>query len=467
MTSSSNAGTGRARSSSGAPAVALLALTLLLGCGSTTRPFDDVFLVTIDTLRADHLGCYGYPRPVSPFIDSLAARGVRFERVVASSSHTGPSHASLFTSQYPARHGVLVNGANLRAEIPSMASLLSGAGFETAAFLSVDFLRSVTHGFSSVDARLPARQRYRRAEGTVDAALAWLGETERSRRRFVWIHLYDVHQTRPTDRVPRPELEAGLRKSARRDADVLRPFWMEHLGAPPGQVSAVTWKLNRYDAQLAYVDEELLRLFETVEAAGRRALWILTADHGEGLGSHNYLGHGRHLYQAQLAVPLIFEGDERWPGGASVDAMARHVDLLPTVLELAGVAAPPASAFEGHSLAPWIERPSAPKRASYAFSQRRPPDDRRLRSGWPPGLVISAQDGRYKYILSTAEGDEFYDLRADPTELRNLIGEDLEAKEEILRWLTRKYESMIADPLAAADEIDDQFVEELKALGYL
>ena len=112
-------------------------LAMLVRCGQQSRPFDNVVLVTIDTLRADHLGSYGYPRSISPFMDSLAEQGVRFDRAISSSSHTGPAHASLFTAQYPARHRVLVNGVQLAEGIPTMAGWLCQAGFETAAFLSV------------------------------------------------------------------------------------------------------------------------------------------------------------------------------------------------------------------------------------------------------------------------------------------------------------------------------------------
>jgi choline-sulfatase len=457
------------RAARGTLAAAALVATwiLVVGCGGRGRPFDTIVLVTIDTLRADHLGCYGYPRPVSPFIDSLAAGGVRFERVVSSSSHTGPAHASLFTSQYPARHGVLVNGATLQAGIPSLASVLSEGGFETAAFVSVGFLRSVTHGFDFVDSSTPGHKRYRRAALTVDAALRWLSRRETTRRQFVWIHLYDVHQTQRDHRVPQPGLEARMQEAGHRRAEILRPLWMEQLGVKAPELARLLWRIDRYDAQLAYVDAELQRLVETASAGGRRTLWIVAADHGEGLGDHHYTGHGRYLYQAQLRVPLIFFGGDRWHAGAVVQGMVRHVDVLPTVLELAGVEPPPGAGFEGRSLVGRLARPSAAADAAYAFSQRRPPDQMRLDNGWQPGLLLAAQGERYKYILSSDGQDEFYDLRADPRELNNLVGEDLEAKDELRRWLARKYQGLLGDPLAPAGQIEGEYVEELKALGYL
>ncbi|MDH3402916.1 MAG: sulfatase-like hydrolase/transferase [Acidobacteriota bacterium] len=442
-------------------------LLTILGCGASSRPFDTIFVVTIDTLRADHLGCYGYPRPVSPFIDSMAARGVRFERVVSSSSHTGPAHASLFTSHHPASHRVLVNGVDLQDGIPTMAGLLAAADFETAAFLSVDFLRSVTHGFDVVDADTRGERGHRRAESTVDAALEWLAGREIPRRAFVWVHLFDVHQTQRRHRVARPGLEARMEEDAKERAAILQPHWTQQHGLTAARLRRLLARINRYDAQLSYVDAELRRLVETADAGGRRNLWIVTSDHGEGLGDHGYPGHGKYLYQAQLEVPLIFYGGDGWPPGAAVDDMVRHVDVLPTVLELAGVAPPSDAGFEGRSLVRLLESPSAAAGVRYAFSQRRPPNRPRLDAGWPPGLVIAAQSERYKYILSTDREDEFYDLEADPRELNNLIGEEIAAKDELLRWMLRKYEAMAANPLAPGGEIEEEYLEELKALGYL
>jgi arylsulfatase A-like enzyme len=450
-------------------AAAVLATLLpLFGCGAPPPPFDTIFLITIDTLRADHLGCYGYPRSVSPFIDSMAAEGVRFERVVSSSSHTGPAHASLFTSHYPARHRVLANGVKLQEGIPTMASLLAEAEFETAAFLSVEFLRSVTHSFDVVNSNTPGDRRYRRAELTVNAALDWLAGRETPRRAFVWVHLFDVHQTGRRHRVPRAHLETRMKEDSEERAALLRPHWMQQHGVTAAKLNKLLERMNRYDAQISYVDAELRRLVETADAGGRRNLWIIAADHGEGLGDHRYVGHGKHLYQAQLSVPLIFYGSDSWPPGATVGDMVRHVDVLPTVLDLAGVAPPPDADFEGHSLVGLLESPAATVPVRYAFSQRRPADRTRLdQYGWPPGLVLAAQNKRYKYILSSEGEDEFYDLETDPREVNNLIDEEIAAKEELVRWLARKYEAMTADPLTADSEIEEEYIEELKALGYL
>lgn len=218
------------------------------------------------------------------------------------------------------------------------------------------------------------------------------------------------------------------------------------------------------------MDKQLERLVGVLDGAnGGRNLWIITADHGEALGDHGYVGHGKHLYEAQLHVPLIFYGGEEWSAaGGTVEQMVRHVDLPPTVLELMGVPSSPDTDFEGRSLAGLLSDPEAPPRREYAFAQRRPPNPARLRNGWVPGLVIAARSERYKYILYSDAADEFYDLDADPGETRNLAGEEIPAKEDLVRWLAQKYEAMLADPLAAgSEEIEAEYLEELEALGYL
>jgi arylsulfatase A-like enzyme len=431
-------------------------------------PFDNVFLVTIDTLRADHLGSYGYPRAVSPFMDSLAARGIRFERAISSSSHTAPSHASILTSQYPARHRVLVNGMLLDQGIPTLAGLLADSDFESGAFLSVQFLGGIGNGFDVVDHEVPPGRPDRPADLTVDATLDWFAQRDAERRAFVWVHLYDPHQTAGRHHVPRPALQ-GMKTDARRREGLLRSHWMRQHGVGADEIDGLVRRVNRYDAQIAFVDSQVRRLVESIDSAGGRNLWIITADHGEGLGDHGYIGHGEHLWQEQLRVPSILYGGEEWPSsGETVESMVELVDLLPTVLELVGVPPDPDADFEGRSLAGLLLDARAARPVDFAFSQRRPPNENRLGKGWEPGLVLAGQSQSHKYILHSDAEDEFFDLVADGLEKNNLIDEESPAKDELLRWLVRKYEAMLQNPLAAGSEgIEKEYLEELEALGYL
>ena len=437
--------------------------------------FDHVVLVTIDTLRADHLGSYGYPRPTSPFIDSLAAEGARFEQAISASSHTAPSHASLFTSHYPASHGVLFNGGASLDGIPTIASLFRSVGFETAAFMSVQFLAQLTSGFETVAHKTRPGGRHWSAREVITAAEEWFAGRDPERRFLLWVHLYDVHGS-DRRRQAHPDNEHRLRLSEhfRSNADEVRSVWLEGHGLPTEVVRDPS-QIEIYDAQISLVDSELRQLFDVISQSNpeERILWVITADHGEGLGNHSYKGHGKHLYEEQVRVPLILfggQGKQGWDAGVVIPQLVRHVDVLPTLAELAGVEIDPeALAIEGQSLVPLLFGDEGSWDPRLAFAQRRPADRARLANGWSPGLVHSVRDERYKFILRTEGANEFYDLAEDPLESHNLTADDSPEKERLRAWLTQKYDSMAANPLGRVDEnhIQKKYVEELRALGYL
>src|SRR6185436_12408394 len=159
------------------------------------RPnYEHLVLVTIDTLRADHVSCYGYPRETTPFLDSLAERGVRFTRAMSAVSHTAPSHATMLTGLVPAVHGVLHNGENLDPGALDLARLFASAGYETAAFLNVEFLRGIAGSFGRTEA-FAVTDGHDSAD-VVDAALAWMEKERKGERFFLWVHLYDPHEWR-------------------------------------------------------------------------------------------------------------------------------------------------------------------------------------------------------------------------------------------------------------------------------
>jgi arylsulfatase A-like enzyme len=452
-----------------ATALAIVALlTTQPGCRRGGPAYDNLVLVTIDTLRADHLGLYGYPRPTSPYLDELGREGVVFWHAVAASSHTAPSHATILTSLYPEQHRVLVNGQQLDTGIPALAGVLGDHGLDTAAFVSVRFLDGLRPGFDTFDAEVPDGEVFRTANGTVDRAIAWLRARERGRRFALWVHVYDPHQHVVTTRMPEPYYRLMLEDSARR-GDELLYFLKQEQGYPRDRLGG---GIDRYDAQIAFVDAQVRRLFEAVAevAPAARTLRVVTADHGEGLGNHGIEGHGQNLYQEQVRAPLILHGDPSRLRHAVVTTLVRHVDLLPTVSELLGVTfGRLALKIEGVSLVPLLEDPTTSLGIEPAFSQRRPPDERRLRIGWEPGIKLAAQDASYKFILNPEPPHEFYDLQRDPNELSNLIHADSPEKDRLKGWLDEKYEALKDDHRARdlSDEIDPQVLEDLKALGYI
>lgn len=388
---------------------------------------ESVLLITVDTLRADAPGYAGGPPGVTPAIDRLAAGGRRFHRAHAHAVLTLPAHASILTGLYPYQHGVRDNGGFVLApSVPTLADRLAGAGFATAAFVAafpLDSRFGLDAGFAVYDDRYrevgPADTfllAERPGGEVVGPALAWWRENA-GRRRFLWVHLFEPHAPYEP-----PEPFAGRFAEA--------PYF--------GEVAAA-------DAALAPLLEPVLEGRET------GTLVVLTSDHGEGLGEHGEATHGLFAYQSTLRVPLIVHG----PGVEIGDdpRLARHVDLVPTILDAAGLAggAVPGADPElpGRSLlAPAEESATSYFEALHAALNR----------GWAPlrGTVA----GGLKYIELPLP--ELYDLDADPGELDNRVSQQRRDAGRLDRLLP---EERPWPPAAGAVTAAD--AQELAALGYL
>jgi len=453
------------------PFVPLLLVLLLAGCATPEEelPPRRVFLVTLDTLRADHLSCYGYPRRTSPFLDRLAEEGVPFTRAIASASTTVSSHASLFTSLQPPQHRLTRNGMMMHRSLYTLASAFRDLGYATGGFSTVGFMKGLAPGFDT----FATEGEYHPNPRVVDRALAWLAERGPEEPFFLWLHLYDVHEwLRPKNVDPEArrrasELEPGGRELALQVVEShglqLGSFAEEQL------IDAI----DRYDGQILSVDAGVERLYRAAAERGfdRRALWVVTSDHGEGLGSHGYRGHGAKIYNEQLHVPLIFHTPGDATGGRRVDRLVRLVDVLPTLVELAGgeeLLDRQLFPVVGHSLVPLLEGSGGRFPVRFAYSQRRRPDQRRLELGWEPGDLWSVQTEDHKYVFHSEGKDELYDLRNDPLELDNRIAVDHHARER-LRGLAERLHRSLAEQgrHLKAGKIDPAHREELRALGYL
>ncbi|MBY0274263.1 sulfatase [Candidatus Binatia bacterium] len=378
-----------------------------------------VLLVTIDTLRADHVSAYGYARKTSPQLDALAADGALFETAYAASSATGPSHATLFTARHPLAHGVVCNGVVLDASIPTIASLLSDAGYRTAAFVSSYPVASkfgLSHGFAHYDqdfgtsggtmkSRRWQRERGdagaldRRGAVTVDAASAWLEQQKDGAPLLVWVHLFDPH--------------APYSPPA--------PYDASFLTADPSQHQR---EIDLYDGEIRYADEQLGRLVAAFDrTTGGRGLVVVTSDHGEGLWEHGYGGHNRDVWEEEVRIPLVV----RWRGkvepGRRVAEPVHLVDVLPTVVAAAGIA-PPAGTSGVDLVAALTGR--AELSAERLIYLTRPYFGERARkyhggTGWGFGL----RRGSWKLIEAQSEGRRnLYDLARDPEEQENRAGEE-------------------------------------------
>jgi arylsulfatase A-like enzyme/cytochrome c-type biogenesis protein CcmH/NrfG len=389
-----------------------------------TRAQPSILLVTIDTLRADHVGCYGAAGASTPTLDALAARGVRFATAVAHTPLTAPSHASILTGLLPVRHGVRDNGIFvLRRDVPTLAEAFTKGGYQTAAFVSgfpLDRRFGFDRGFGAYDDRLPHGTDRRRApyvertaDATTDAALRFLARAPAP--FFLWVHYFDPHA---------PYQAPG--EFGTRFAD--RP----------------------YDGEIAFVDAQLSRLLAAVPNRDRVAV-IVTADHGESLGEHGELTHGVFVYDATLRVPWIAAGPSVAHGHTSA-VVARGVDVAPTLLDWAGL--PPLPAADGRSLLTALrgrELPDAPAYAESHFAA--------VNLGWAPLSAWRTRDLK----LIRAPTPELYDLGADPGERTNLAPNDARAAA-----LAKPLDALLAQQAQTSTHtIDVEERQRLAALGYL
>jgi choline-sulfatase len=407
-------------------AVAVAVVVLFTStCARSIPGSPDVILITIDTLRADHLGSYGDARAATPVLDRLARNGARFAHVIAPVPLTLPSHASLLTGVTPLAHGVHDNiGFALGPAIPALAERFKTAGYETGAFVSgapLDRASGLARGFDTYDDRM-TRNVERRADETVAAVGEWLRRDSGAHTRplFLWVHLFDPHAPYEA-----PE-----------------PFGRRFAERP-------------YDGEIAFVDAQIGVLLDDVKRArpDRRAIVAVTADHGEGLGEHGEPTHGLFVYDSTIRVPLILEG-AGVPAGLDVQRMAQLIDVAPTLLDIAGVAA--LERIAGTSLRPSMNNGAAAA-AEPAYVESR---FGRLCCGWAP--VHAWRDGRW--MLIDVPKVELYDLSADPGQLHNVAADHPSETARLRRALGRALAREAAPSLQSASS---ETRARLQSLGYV
>lgn len=386
----------------------------------------DVFLITIDTLRADHLHCYGYEGIKTPALDSLAADGIRFAEAFTPSPITNSSHTTILTGLLPSNHGVTDFAVPLTDSHLTLAELLKRDGYHAAAFIGAVILDSSTlapgldRGFDYYD-NFPAGGKSasrwdrleRRGEVVVQHASKWL-IAHPNGPRFVWVHLYDPHD----------------------------PY------EPPAPYSE-TYKNNLYDGEIAYADSAVSQFVALLKSRGwyENALVVVVGDHGEGLGEHKEETHGIFLYDSTTHVPLIMKLPAEKQAGKVVDEQVRTTDILPTVLEAVGAKEP--ESLDGKSLLPYSTGTEGEGRIAIGET------DYPLRFGW--AALRSVRTGGMKFI--EAPQPELYDLRADPKELQNKYSESDEPVKKSRKVLASLQPRSPNESPGTADS-------RLQALGY-
>ena len=403
-----------------------------LAAAGSARGFD-VLVVTLDTTRADHLSCYGYPHETTPNIDALSTTGLRFAHAVAPAPVTLPSHVTIFTGLQPPSHGVRDNGQTLDGDVVTMAERMRDAGYATAAFLSayvLDERFGLAQGFDVyADDVVPATGELRvgpnerPGDQTTDAALAWLEQVtaNEEQRFFAWVHYFDPH----------------------------------FVYAPPAEFKEQFE--HPYDGEIAFADQQLGRVIRHLENAGRleRTLIIVTSDHGEGLGQHGEATHSLLLYDTTQMVPLVISCPALFGDRLAVeDRVVGLADIYPTVLGLMGMTQE--AQLDGHDL---FRVSNDPARAVYIEAM-----SPRLTMGWASLHGLR----RLRDKLISGPDPEYYDVHHDPGELTNLYDRSGEAssleaqlKQAMSRW------SPIEEVIRDEPEMDPEVAKRLAELGYV
>lgn len=423
----------------------------------------NVLLVTLDTVRADHCSAYGYSRPTTPRLERMAHAGVRCGVAYAPMPTTAPSHATMFTGRQPLSHGVRKNGEALRETEHTLAEILGGNGYRTAAVISSYPLHhslGLAQGFGTYDDRFSVGQQGRareqpglgrRADETRTRAVEWLSQNGYLRQPdpgslesapfFLWVHFIDPH-----DPYEAPDEHRALFPARPRATELEQ------------QIAA-------YDAEIHFADAEMGKILDALGDSGRLAdtLTIVTADHGEGLMDHGYMNHGLFLYEEAMRVPLVFHWPGRLPSGGVVEAPVQLVDLMPTVLDLLEVASeahPP----EGRSLKGALAGHEEPERP--IFLQRRAFVTEKVRGFRVRGDKSAVRAGKWKYIEAPQEnGFELYDLTSDPSEQRNVV-QAFPREAEVLAPLLRNW--LLTGPTHSdIRQPSQEDLERLRALGYV
>ncbi|MFH2001284.1 MAG: sulfatase-like hydrolase/transferase [Planctomycetota bacterium] len=393
----------------------------------------NLLVITLDTSRADHFGCYGCKEARTPNIDALAASGVLFEEAFTPVPLTLASHASIFTGNFPPYHGVHTNTGKLLDEAnQSLAEIFKGKGYTTAAFIGADVLHrrtGINQGFDLFDDDFSDSKQLgdgihpeKIAETVVGSAIDWIDRNSGS-PFFLWVHLYDPHH----------------------------PF------SPPGEYGK-EFQANPYDGEIAYSDHWIGKLLEKLDNEDLidETLVAFLSDHGEGLGDHDEDTHGIFIYDSTLHVPFILSCRKLFPPGKRVPGLVRTIDLVPTVLDLYGIPKP--KEMQGVGLVPMIDGLGSSPLTLYAESYLAATD-----FGWSHLLGIRTADWKAIY----APKPELYNLHDDFKETDNKADESKKIADELLDRLGKWVGMLKREGVTELQKMDAKTRDSLQALGYV
>lgn len=469
--------------------LSLLLVAVMVGLGgcshspAATPPPEappNIIFISIDTLRADHLGCYGYERDTSPGIDALAKESVRFDHAFSQSSWTLPSHMSMMTSQYPHVHGVETGRKPLPDSAVTLAEVLSSSGYYTAAFVSwvyVDSRYGFSQGFDAFKELIPPKNKVDsstkwsfKAKQVADAAIEWVEKPNRGETPFfLFVHFFDPHiDYAPPDGYDKmfdPDYAGPAQgtfqwlktyiKGIHRVPNKIAPRDLEHVKA-------------LYDGEIRYTDLHIKRLLDAVDkhVGLDNCLVVLTSDHGEEFFDHGSMeGHQWTLYDEIIHVPLIIRFPQHRHAGKVVSDPVELIDIAPTIIDFACAEAPPN--FEGRSLRPLATSPPDAERLVFAETRRH--TVRQSIRGPRYKLIHTDPTGTNARGIPIVSGYQLFDLEADPGEQKNIFDPDQDISKLLVSRLAAIRQS--AGPGEDEDEdieveLSDEELRLLKSLGY-
>lgn len=444
-----------------------------------TSPPKNVLLISVDTLRADRLGCYGYGRPTSPRIDGLAAEGVRFHQAISQAPWTTPSHASLLTSRYPSSHRMSQGWSKfshrayrvLAEDAITLAEVLQAQGYRTLALTGGVTLAGNLGFAQGFDAY--REDSYGLMDKVRPTLATWLEES-RDLPFFIFLHTFEVHAP-----YTHTEMTEGVLTEAQRDAlhrGMGRPglFESNGFGALLRELGLFHMKVTSalYDGDIRFTDAFLGILLEDLRRLGLedRTLVVLTSDHGEEFGDHDrtrfYDAHCQTVYEELIRVPLVLRLPGTIPAGRTVDTPVELVDVAPTILDILGVRTPPA--MEGKSLlglATGRRREHKEWTLSEATCDDR--ETKSLRRGDLKYIAAwEARDDEHAGIPGPLVKERIFDLVGDPGEKQNL--RDRRLMHELRGILEQRVTTLARDAHAQTEvPLSDDALEELRSLGYV
>ena len=454
-----------------------LALALVVGLGACgagatsdgaapPRPRNAI-LISIDTLRPDHLGCYGYPRPTSPHLDALARSGVRFTDVTAAAPWTLPSHATMLTGLYPSRHGVKSHQTCLPESVVTLAEEFQARGFETLAVVNTHNVGApqyrLSQGFrhfsyvteTDEDRRTLQLRTPNMGEVVLAEAREFMAQRDAARPFFLFLHFYDVH----TDLTPREDFRRALVGPYEGTLDASTKE-LHRIRTRGDTLAAddLRWLREMYDAEIRTFDEVLGGFLAWLHEQGLLAdtLLVVTSDHGEEFGEHGGLLHGLTQYQELLRVPLVLAGPGI-PAGTVVDVPVHGVDVTPTMLAVMGIV--PGAQRDGIDLSPAWQGGALPERVLFAEADQ----DSRLAERTVDTKQM-ARRGKDKLIVDQRTRFEFYDLALDPGEREDRIRLEPDRARELVRELQAFLAAAVVPEQIPPPSEEEQ--RRLDALGY-